>query len=322
MKGTFFVSLVVIFSILAIPLSALPKNNLNSIPTVKPENNVNYDKTSQNSSTQTIKVLKDGVVNEYSIEDYVFGVVAAEMPALYEPEALKAQAVAAYTFALYRKSGNSDENYDITADGQTAQCFISHEEAMTRWGEKAEEYIKKLNDCITSVQGEVLTYEGKPIFAAYHAISSGITNSCKDVWGDDLPYLKSVNSPGDTLAEGFLSEVKLTSKELQEKLTDIAAPSGEPQNYFNAIHTTDNGYVTNLTYCGKEISGSKLRDLLNLRSCCFTISFSDDVFTFSVKGYGHGVGMSQNGSNYMAKQGSKYDEILLHYYKGATLQKF
>lgn len=321
MKGTFFISLVVIFSMLVIPLSALSKTDNVALPTAKPQNNITYEKQNDKIGFEKIKVLKDGAVNEYSAADYIFGVVAAEMPALYHEEALKAQAVAAYTFACYRAQSNQNTEYDISADPDTAQCFITREEAAARWGDNADEYTQKIDSCITAVQGELLTFDKKPIFAAYHAISSGSTSACEDVWGDDLPYLKSVDSSGDRLASGYLSEATFSTEELTSNLKDISSPSGEAQNYFTDIKTTDNGYVKSITYCGKNVSGSQICKSLGLRSSNFTISFADDKFTFTVKGYGHGVGMSQTGADYMAKQGSNYEEILLHYYSGATLQK-
>lgn len=321
MKGTFFIALIVIFSMLVIPLSSLSKVKNTALPTAKPQNNIAYENKNQNIGFETIRVLKDGSVLEVAVKDYIFGVVAAEMPALYENEALKAQAVAAYTFACYRLQNNTDAEYDITADGETAQCFITREEAAARWSEKTDEYTKKLDSCITAVEDQWLSYNGAPIFAAYHAISSGTTNACADVWGKDLPYLNEVESLGDQLANGFLSEAAFTTDELCEKLKDIASPAGEPQNYFTDINTTENGYVKSITYCGKQTTGSAICKAMGLRSSNFKISFADGSFTFTVKGYGHGVGMSQTGANYMAEQGSSYEEILLHYYKGATLEK-
>lgn len=319
MKGTFFISIVVIFSMLVIPMTALSKSETSIVPTINSKNDVVY--TKNNSGFEKIRVLKDGTVSEYSANDYIFGVVAAEMPALYEAEALKAQAVAAYTFACYRKSNNTNTEYDITADADTAQCFITKEQAFERWGEKAEEYAQKIENCIAAVQGEMLLYDNTPIFAAYHAISAESTNACADVWGKDLPYLKSVSSMGDSLADGYLSETTFTADELCEKLKSISKPSGEPQGFFSDAVACDNGYVKKISFCGKEMSGSQISKLLGLRSANFKISFSDNNFTFSVKGYGHGVGMSQTGADYMAKQGSNYKEILLHYYSGVKIEK-
>ena len=321
MKGTFFISLIVIFSMLVIPLSSLSKLENVALPTANTQSDVVYEKQNKNISFEKIKVLRDDVVTEYSVNDYIFGVVAAEMPALYESEALKAQAVAAYTFACYKINNSKGGEYDISADPKTAQCFITRDEAAARWGEKAEEYTKKIDDCIAAVQGEMLTYNGAPIFAAYHAISAGSTNNCADVWGNELPYLKSVESMGDCLAEGFLSEATFSADELAERLKSITSAADQPQNYFSKPSVTDNGYVKQINYCGKTISGSQICELLGLRSSNFEIKFDDNTFTFTVKGYGHGVGMSQTGADYMAKQGSSYEEILLHYYSEAKLEK-
>lgn len=321
MKGTFFIAIITIISMLVIPLSALSNTQTNALPTYAVQNDVAVINTYDNAQLETIKVLKDGNVTEVAINDYIFGVVAAEMPALYHEEALKAQAVAAYTFALYQKTTSTNTEYDISADADTAQCYITRQEAYTRWSDKAQEYETKIDNCIVQVKGQWLSYNSTPIFAAYHAISSGTTNSCADVWGKDLQYLKSVDSVGDKLANGYLSEAIFTTEQITEKLKTIATPSGEPQNYFSDIQTTNNGYVLQLNYCSKQITGADVCQALNLRSSNFKISFADGNFTFVVKGYGHGVGMSQTGADYMANQGSSYDEILLHYYGGATLEK-
>ena len=320
MKGTFLITIIVVFSMLAIPLSALDIKDNTSQPTATIQSDIPYEKIEQAENDSKIKVLKDGEVKEYSVKDYIFGVVAAEMPALYEKEALKAQAVAAYTFACYKKE-TAGGDYDITSEPETAQCFVTREEAAARWGEKAKEYEQKIDECIAAVEGQILTYQNKPIFAAYHAISSGVTNNCADIWGTDLPYLKSVDSAGDCLADGYTSEATFAAEELAEKLKEIADKSGEPQDYFKDIQNTNNGYVKQIVYCGKNTTGYQIARLLNLRSGNFEIKFVDNNFTFTVKGYGHGVGMSQNGANYMAQQGSNYEEILSHYYPDVKLEK-
>lgn len=218
MKGTFLMSIVVIISMLVIPLSALSQAQADVVPTVAPNVDAPYEESKSSYAIQSFKVLKDGTVLELSAGDYIFGVVAAEMPALYHEEAIKAQAIAAYTFACYRKNSSSGGEYDITADGDTAQCFITRDEAKARWGEKADEYAKKIDACITAVAGELLCFDNQPIFAAYHAISPGKTNPCLDVWGKDIPYLKSVDSSGDIDAEGYQSEAAFTVTEITEKL--------------------------------------------------------------------------------------------------------
>lgn len=314
-------SIVVIFSMLVIPLSALSEPKSDIIPTATPNTDTLYQNNDTSYTAETFKVLKDNEVIKLSAKDYVFGVVAAEMPALYHEEALKAQAVAAYTFACYRKNTAAESDYDITADGDTAQCFITRDEAKKRWGEKADEYTKKIDDCIKAVAGELLCFDNQPIFPAYHAISPGKTNTCLDVWAKDIPYLKSVESSGDSLAQGYLSEAKFSAEELAKKLKSISLPSGDAENYFSDISLTDNGYVKQIKYCGTLVQGSQITKLLDLRSSNFTVKFTDKNFVFSVTGYGHGVGMSQTGADYMAKKGHTYKEILSHYYSGASLQK-
>lgn len=321
MKGTFFISIIVIFSILVIPLSALDKAKDISTPVLNTQNNIIYTNHQQTTIQEKVKVLCENEILECSLKDYLFGVVSAEMPALYEKEALKAQAVAAYTFLYYQKNINQNSQYDISADPEKAQCFITRQTAMERWGEKSQEYSEKIDSCIDEVFGEMLVFNGNAIFAAYHAISSGKTNSCRDVWGKDYPYLQSVDSVGDMLDKSYLSETAFTKEQIAEKLKSFATATDEQQDYFTDITRTDNGYIKKLKYCGKEISGSDIANALDLRSCNFEITYSDNAFTFTTKGYGHGVGMSQTGANYMAKQGSSYKEILLHYYNGATLQK-
>jgi len=323
MKGVFIPMLAVVFSMLALPMISL-KNAENEavIDIFASKQTEAYIQEEANlKKDETIKVLKDEKILEISMEDYLFGVVAAEMPALYEVEALKAQAVSAYTFACYKKAENDNKEYDISADYKTAQGFITRKEAKSKWGEKADEYEKKINTCIKQVSGELLTFEGKPIFAAYHAISSGVTNSARDVFGKEISYLVPQNSASDKLAKGYLSEAEFTSEEIAEKMQKYTKAKGKAKNYFTEIKATDNGYVKSLNFCDVTLSGSQISEALGLRSANFKISFANDKFKFTVKGYGHGVGMSQNGANYMAQQGKGYEEILLHYYENAVLQK-
>lgn len=269
--------------------------------------------------TQTFKVLINGEILELSSKDYIFGVVAAEMPALYHEEALKAQAVAAYTFACCRKAANCDKEYDITADHTVDQSFITEQKAREKWGGNADIYIEKIKKAVNDTDGLVITCNGELITAAYHAISSGKTEDCKNVWGGERPYLKSVSSEGDKLAANYISQAVFSQDELKEKLKNEIPLNGEPENYFGKATRTDSGTVTKITVCNKEITGYKLQKALELRSANFEVECKDNSFIFTVYGAGHGVGMSQNGANFMAKQGSSYQEILKHYYTGCEI---
>lgn len=322
MKGVFFSSLIIIFCMLFLPLTAIKtqKSEPAAVQTATVFNNTQT--AEQNYRFEKIRVLKGENVIEISANDYIFGVVAAEMPALYNAQALKAQAVAAYTFACYKIKDNAQKSeFDITANPETDQCFITRAEAIEKWGENFAEYESKIDKCISEVAGQILTFDGEPIFAAYHAISSGITNACSDVFGTDLAYLQPTDSSCDTLAEKYLSEVTFNAEELNQKLGTANINDGNIQNCFTNIAATDSGYIKSVNLDGKQFSGSQICKLLALRSQNFEIVYNENVVTFKVKGYGHGVGMSQNGANYMANCGSNYEEILLHYYKGAKLEK-
>ncbi len=319
MKKAIYITLIISAVMLLMPLGVI--GNSNSVATMATVIN-NVPKAKEAKATSFLLCnTQSGEVIELKAEDYIFGVVAAEMPALYESEALKAQAVAAYTFACCRKAENSQKSYDITDDPLTDQSYINEEKAREKWGDKADEYTDKIKGVINEVEDYMITYDGKPINAVYHAISSGKTEDCKDIWGNQLPYLKSVPSEGDKLADNYVTTKTLSTDQLKEKLSEELEFLGSPENYFGSISRTDSGTVTEITVCNKALSGSRIRSLLDLRSSNFEVSYAEENFTFTVYGYGHGVGMSQNGANYMAKQGSSFQEILKHYYTDCKVEK-
>ena len=277
----------------------------------------------KNENKGVFKVMntEDGKITEISVEDYIIGVVSAEMPALYEEEALKAQAVAAFTFASQRKNENASKEYDITNNHTVDQSFINKEEMKKKWGEEYDTYYEKIKKAVQAVSGYMVCFDKKPIVAVYHAISSGKTEDSKDIWGDEFPYLKPVSSEGDKLHKDYLSEVSFTAEEIRNKLSTETEFSGDESGYFGETKRTDSGVIKEISVCGKKLTGARIRTLLDLRSSNFSIEFKDGKYCFSVFGYGHGVGMSQNGANYMAKQGSNFKEILTHYYTGCSVLK-
>ena len=258
--------------------------------------------------------------SEMTADDYIFGVVAAEMPALYETEALKAQAVAAYTYACYKRELNKKTDYDITTDFSTDQSFKTEEKAREDWGENAEEYVKKIKSQIKSVSGKCMYYENKPIFAAYHAVSSGKTYSAKDVWGKEIKYLKSVDSVGDKESKKYEVVLEFTESELQEKLSSLIDSKLKNTAVLGTLKAKKSGLVETVKVYGNDIHGSEIRSALALPSSNFEIEKKDGKYIFNCLGYGHGVGMSQHGANYMAKQGYDYKQILSHYYSGITIK--
>lgn len=322
MKKILLSAFIILSVMLTLPLAVIKKSS--AALTAAPADTGSTDiPTAEKAVSEIFRICdtETGETTDIKAEDYIFGVLAAEMPALYETEALKAQAVAAYTFACRKKAENKDKSYDITNDHTIDQSFISEEKAVERWGERAEEYRKKLKEVIKQTENYMITYDGKPITAVYHAISSGKTESSENVWGTALPYLKSVASPEDKLSPDYISKLTVSEKELSDKLSDECDIKGDAENYFKAIKRTESGTVKTVAVCGSEIKGARIRDIFGLRSSNFEIEYSDGSFVFTVYGYGHGVGMSQYGANYMAKQGSDFKEILTHYYSDCKVEK-
>ncbi len=265
---------------------------------------------------EKVRVLDNdsGKIAEMDTDEYIFGVVAAEMPASYCEEALKAQAVASFTYMLFRANERADLEYDIIADSSKDQAFITREAARKKWGDDADKYCEKIDSAIKQVKNYVMVDdEGNPIFAAYHSISSGRTESALTIWGKDYSYLKPVESLGDLTASKYLSEKSFTADELAEKL-ELEASGLSPSKWIGKPKTSDSGTVTEINICSKKFTGHKVRFALGLRSAVFTVKYSDEKFTFRVQGHGHGVGMSQFGANYLARKNYTYVEILSWYY--------
>ena len=266
--------------------------------------------------------LSSSEIKEIPAEEYVIGVLCGEISPSYNEEAIKAQAVAAYTFAV-RRSAEARKNgrdYDLTDSPSTDQCFTEKTVMYEKWGDKADEYYKIFSDAVKKVSGQMLLYDDSPALTVYHAMSSGMTNSSKDVWGSELPYLVSVESVGDKLAKGYLSEVTLTEAEVADKMKDICTVQ-PGSNAFENMNVSESGRVISAEINGKTVKGGEIASALSLKSGNFEVSYAGGNYCFTVKGSGHGVGMSQQGALYMAKQGSSYEEILLHYYKGCKLKK-
>ncbi len=272
--------------------------------------------------------LTTGKVFSMTLRDFVRGAVAAEMPASYHPEALKAQAVAAYTYAV-RQSMLQEQTpdpalkgADFAADPQNLKTVITEKQAKEFYGESFGVLWPKICAAADSVAGEMLVHDGLPILAAYHAISAGQTEAAEYIWQRPLPCITPVESKGDILSAGFESSTSFTRSELSELLT-IALPGitlpAAPEDWFVIEQRSPSGYVTQIAVGAELLTGQQLRTLLDLRSSCFTVEYTGGRFVFKVKGYGHGAGLSQYGADFMARQGSNYQEILQHYYPGAQL---
>lgn len=311
--------LILLFVFIPMSILFFYQNPGESIPAILP---INADQEPLNQETWEVFNPKTKEMNSVSIEDYLKGTLASEMPLYFNEEALKAQVVASHTYALHILQ----ENGRLLSDSNTCQAFSTKEDLKNKYGDQFSDVWEKLTKIVDEVKNEVLTYQNKPIMAVYHAMSSGITESSENVWGKNIPYLQSVNSNFDENQKNYLSVITLPAEEVKMKLNtqypDLLLTEN-PENWFYDISYDSSGYVMQIKVGDTEMSGSKLRSIFNLKSSDFAIDFhpENNSFTFTCKGSGHGVGMSQYGANYLAQQGYSYAEILNYYYKNTNLIK-
>ncbi|MDR1410326.1 MAG: stage II sporulation protein D [Oscillospiraceae bacterium] len=277
----------------------------------------------QDITNYKVKLLRkeSGRLEEIQLEDYVVGSIAAEIPAAYEAEALKAQAVACRTNALYahEHSDSSLGGADLSDYSGTHQGYMDEGQRKARWGDSFPDNEKKCRDAVKATQGKILKYKNKTAFAAFHAISCGITESAKNVWGNDLAYLRPVNSAGDVLSPQYALSVAVPMAEFNEKLTALGCESEEGKVLIGKAALTESGTVAQIVLGNKPINGTKVREIFTLPSAAFTLTLTDTGAVFDCRGRGHGVGMSQFGAQTMAQQGGAWKEILAHYYAGTSV---
>lgn len=297
------------------PNTNVKHSKTNTLTSKVTTNNNTSTTTSFNSipSAKTVKVkLSSGNIVNLSLEDYVVGVVGAEMPAEFNLEALKAQAVAARTYAL-KKSLNNTTLTATTSD----QVYKTNDQLKALWKDSFYLYYNKVKSAVIATEGVYMTYNGSYIDALYFSISNGKTEDASFVWGNNIPYLKPVDSSFDTNVSGFSKAKSISMSSISSKL----GVNLNSISQINIISKTSSGRINKINICGKEFSGKKIRSLLGLRSTDFSITQSGNNIIFTTKGYGHGVGMSQYGANEMAKKGYTYQQILTHYYTGISINK-
>ena len=263
-------------------------------------------------------------VKNVPLEEYLVGVVSAEMPASFELEAIKAQAVAARSYAVYKQNSPQNERHPdaaVCTDFSHCKAYKTQERARADWGKNSDAYEKKIRDAVNLTKGEIITYEGSAVLAVFHSQSGGgRTENSKDVWGGTVPYLVSVESHGEENAPNFYSSADVSFEQFKRIITteNSLAKVNSPSD-IGRVELSDGGAVKSITIGGQSFTGSKIRSLFSLRSACFTITANNENVHFEVHGYGHGVGMSQYGANELAKKGYTYEKILLHYYTGTKL---
>jgi stage II sporulation protein D len=280
--------------------------SLHSQPTEKP------------SMPDQIPVLVDGEASLMDIDAYLIGVVLAEMPASFEPEALKAQAVVARTFA-WKRCEDADHHSQgaVCTDSNCCQAYVSIQDYLNTLGD--QEDVDIITQAVLDTTGQVLTYQGKLAEATYFSCSGGRTEDAAAVWGSEIPYLQAVDSPGEEWATMFIHRVSFTPAEFSAALeTEL---SGDPKNWIGEVTRSAGGGVATMEIGSDWYTGVQLRKLLDLNSTSFTILFKNGNFVITTKGKGHRVGMSQYGADAMAVLGSRYQEILAHYYPSTVIDK-
>ncbi len=329
---SFLVLLIIPLAITKIPkenISVKTKTDVSEISeTNKPKSKDESEtkNTEKNSDTVAVFLNAEKKTVTVSFFEYTCGSVAAEMPLSYHEEALKAQAVACFTNALRMKKStdkNSLNGADISDDSGTHQGYINKEERKAKWGSSYEKYEKKLENAVNSVLCEALTYKDELCVASFFSLCSGTTENAENVWGTPVPYLVSVKSGGDSLSPDYITTTTYTREQITDYLKNADIKISEKtktEDIFSVKNTSKAGTVLSLKAGNKELTGENLRSILSLKSAVFSIKSTDNAVTFTVKGYGHGVGMSQYGADFMAKQGSTYKEILSHYYKNTEIK--
>ncbi len=257
------------------------------------------------------------------LEEYIISVVAAEMPADFSLEALKAQAVAARTYALRKFGEGYDEHYgaDICTDFSHCQAFAENEQMKKNWGKNYDKKYNKIKDAVNLTAGEVLMYDGDFAITVFHSCSNGITEKASDVWGGDIPYLINVKSEGDKNKKDYISYAEFSYSEFKNKLTEFLQKD-LPDNDIpiGDIESTSGENVGKICLFGENLKGTDVRKIFSLKSSAFELDFENNKFKFTVFGSGHGVGMSQYGADKMGEDGNSYRKILEHYYPNTEIE--
>lgn len=268
------------------------------------------------NNTIRVKNEKTGQITKIPFEEYIKGVVAGEMPATFELEALKAQAVASRSYAMYQMTATKDKDYDVL-NTTSNQVYLTDEQLKANWKDEYTEKINKIKNAIKETSGEYLTYKGQIVNAMFFSTSSGQTENSEEIFVSALPYLRSVDSKWDQASPVYTDTYTFDLKDFYSKLN---LPYNE-KLVIEVTEKTSTGRTKKLKINNQELNGRDVATKLSLRSNYFDIVQNENKITITTKGFGHGVGMSQYGANGMAKEGYKYDQILKHYYQNTEIKK-
>ena len=314
MKGYLLVFLSVALLLLLLPLPALPRGE--SAAESTPDSTVSIPlsdgdpQTDEPSDAAVFKVLCGQEVVTLSEREFLLRSLAMEMSPTYHAEALKAQAVATYTYYCRRRQAQETKPdaalagaHFVTPNEKFPAAYTA-EKLKEAWGENYTSYYNKLCEAVDAVAGKAMKQADEYIDACYFAISNGCTESAATVWGADIPYLQAVASPGDRLATGYESTTTFTAEQVKTALSaePTVTLSADHSAWFGTPTLSTAGTVDTIPVGNTTLPGTRVRQLLGLRSAAFTVAYKDGGFNFTVHGYGHGVGMSQYGADYLARQ--------------------
>lgn len=294
------------------------ENSIISNP-VKTASSINKELIVPENLTVSVFRTKKEKIEEVDFEDYIVGVVASEMPASFSLEALKAQALAARTYIIKHLLNPTDINIPdgaMVLDTVTHQVFRNDEELREFYGKDYEWSIARIKEAVQATRGQIITYDGNPITAAFFSTSNGFTENSEDYWQNPFPYLRSVESPWDKSSPRFQSEKIISTHQFQQ-LLGVTLPGDGSVGEIKG--RTEGGRVATVNINGKTFTGRQIRDKLDLDSSDFQWRRSGNNIIIETKGWGHGVGMSQYGANGMAKEGKNYQQIITYYYSGVTI---
>ncbi len=303
-------------------LTSYQEEALSPAPTASPQADSKDPPAPSGQSLEESDVFRildaaTGEILQVSGREFLYGAVVTEMTLYMHEEALKAQAAACYSFYSWTRAQHTQDEYDFTCDTANWLVYVPREVMKEKWGDAYEDYMAILDRVVDAVYGQVLTYNGEAACTSYFAISSGQTENSEDVWGGEIPYLTAVASPGDSLAGGYQTSASFTPQELAQALGCTASDDGSQM--VEILERTASGSVTRVRIGENEYDGGEVRTALGLRSANFSTAWDGEKIVFTVKGWGHGVGMSQAGADYLAQTGFTWQEILDWYYPGTTL---
>lgn len=265
--------------------------------------------------------LETETTDEFELIPFLIGSAACEMPASYEPEAIKAQMIACHSYYLYcKKNGVPDDSMNLSYNERNMTKYASADRLKEFWGDGFKDNYEKFRRCAEEVKNMIVTYQGNVALTTYYAVSCGTTQSAENEWGSAIDYLVPVDSPKDALSDNYLKIKTYSVQEMYDRFmlnfAGLELDMEHPEEWIGNINYNQSGYVDTMEIYKSKIRGKDFREYFELRSACFMVFYEDDTFSIATKGYGHGVGLSQFGANQLALEGKNFKEILNHYFPG------